>query len=187
MGGALRKLDGTGIPLLLARLVVGVMMIRMGWAKVGEPVEFLKLLGEYELLPASWYILQNILVVVLPWLETIGGVLLIAGVLIRGTSLTFLVLLTGFTIAIVLRGMNIHVTEGLPYSQIHFDCGCGGGDVYFVKKIPENIGLWLLCWIGLLSRSRRFTLSGLLSPGQSAPVPSVTDASPGNPPLADAG
>jgi len=169
--GVLRKLDQTGVPLLITRLVLGVMMVRMGWAKIGQPVDFLKLLDQYEMFPAGWYMAQNLIVVVLPWIETIGGVLLILGGFIRGTTLTFLVLLTGFTIAIVLRAMNIHAAEGVPYNEIQFDCGCGGGPQYIIKKVPENIGLWLLSWIGLLSASRRFTLTGLFRPTQVAVAP----------------
>ncbi len=168
--GLLRRLDDTGAPLLIARLVLGVMMIGMGWSKAWDPVAFLKLLREYDMIPAGWYVLQNLIAVTLPWIEIVCGIALVHGVLIRGSSLVLLLLLTGFTFIIVLRAVDIHTTQGLPYSQIHFDCGCGGGDVYVVRKIPENVGLWLLALIGLISRSEPRTLGQLLR-GRRGPQP----------------
>ncbi|MDX9975213.1 MAG: DoxX family protein [FCB group bacterium] len=164
----IRRIDDTGIPLLVARLVLGLMFISMGWSKATEPVAFLKLIHEYELVPASQYVLLNNIAVTLPWIEMFCGVLLLAGVLIRGASLTILVMLTGFTIAIAMRAVGIHNAEGTPFCDIHFDCGCGGGDVYMCRKLPENVGLWLLSLVTLISRSRRFCLSKLFSGKRSA-------------------
>lgn len=175
----LRRADASGIPLLLARLVLGGMMVRMGWAKIGDPVAFLKLLDQYQIFPPSWYVVQNLLAVCLPWIETLGGLLLIFGLFTRGNGLLFLVLLTGFTIAIVDRARDIHAAQDIPYSQIHFDCGCGGGDVYVKIKVPENVTLWVLAWVCLLSRSRRFALDGLLfNRRPMAHVPATSAAPP---------
>ena len=162
----LSRMDQTGVPLLIARIVVGLLMLRMGWSKAWDPVGFLKLLREYEMLPDGAYVVQNFIAVTLPWIEVVCALLLIAGVLIRGSSLTLLILLTVFNVVIIMRTLDIHATEGIPYCDIHFDCGCGGGDVYMCAKLPENIGLWMLSWIGLLSRSRRFCLAGLLFPSR---------------------
>ncbi|HRX85754.1 MAG TPA: DoxX family protein [Phycisphaerae bacterium] len=174
----LRRADNSGIPLLLARLILGITMVLMGWAKVGDPVAFLKLLDQYHLFPPGWYVVQNVLAVCLPWIETIAGVLLIVGLFRRGSALLFLVLLTGFTIAIIGRAMDIHQEQGIPYSQIHFDCGCGSGDVFVKVKVPENIGLWLLSWICLLSPTRRFTLDRVLFPDRRRPAEPTLDAPP---------
>lgn len=157
----LARMDRTGWPLLVARLVLGVMMLRMGWSKAWSPESFLKLLREYEMFPDAAYAVQNLIAVTLPWVEIVCGVLLLVGLLIRGSSLALLVLLTVFTIVIAIRAWGIHTTEGLPLCDIHFDCGCGGGDVYMCRKLPENAVLWLLTWIGLFSKSRRFCLSGV--------------------------
>lgn len=161
--GILNRMDRTGWPLVVARLVLGVMMLRMGWSKAWSPDGFLKLLREYQMLPDSAYALQNLIAVTLPWIEIVCGVLLLAGLLIRGSSAALMGLLTVFTIVIVLRASGIQAVEGTPFCGIHFDCGCGGGDVYMCWKLPENVGLWLLTWIGLLSKSRRFCLSGVYS------------------------
>lgn len=157
----LQRLDQTGLPLLVARVVLGAEMILMGWSKAWAPDAFLKLLREYHMLPDSLYYLQNFLAVTLPWIEIVCGVALLLGVLVRGASLTLLLLLTAFTVVIAIRAWRIHTTEALAFCDIHFDCGCGGGDVYMCRKLPANVGLWLLAWIGLLSSSRRFCLSGV--------------------------
>src|SRR5206468_4056450 len=99
----------------------------------------------------------NLLATVLPWLEIFCGILLIFGIAWRGTALLILIMLTGFTFVIIRRAIGIH-DGGIPWLDIKFDCGCGGGEVYIYKKLPENIGLWLLSLIILLSRSRRFCL-----------------------------
>ncbi len=155
--GLLRRADDTGVPLLAARLVLGVLFVVMGWNKIWDPVGFLKLIHEYQIVGDSSYVLLNLMAVTIPAIEMLCGILLIAGVLIRGAALTLFTMLTGFTIVLAIRTWRIHA-GGAPLCEIHFDCGCGGGDVYMCWKIPENIGLWLLSFVALVSRSRRFCL-----------------------------
>ena len=105
-----RRLDETGIPLLAARLVLGVTFLVMGWEKGWDPVAFLKLLREYEMIPDGFYVIQNIISVVLPWIEVVCGVALILGVCIRGSALSLLLLLTFFTVLIIYRATMIHLS-----------------------------------------------------------------------------
>lgn len=172
MFSLLSRIDRTGVPLALARLVLAVVFIGMGWSKAGDPVAFLKLLREYEALPDSTYVLQNTIAVTLPWIEIACGVALLLGVAIRGSALTLLGMLTVFTVLIAWRAWRIH-QGGTPFCDIAFDCGCGSGVVNVCAKLPENIGLWLLSWIPLLSRSRRFCLEDLF--GRSAPQTQVPE------------
>jgi uncharacterized membrane protein YphA (DoxX/SURF4 family) len=67
--GWVRKLDATGWPLLLARIIVGFTFLYYGAEKIGDPIPFLKSLKGYDVLPLhpSWVI--NSLAVVLPWVE----------------------------------------------------------------------------------------------------------------------
>ncbi|UCD28997.1 MAG: hypothetical protein JSV03_00495 [Planctomycetota bacterium] len=100
--GLLQRIDRTGFPLLLARLVLGLMFIWMGFTKTGltkatfektglmemavfksmvdektielsDPIDFLKLIREYEFIPDSQYVLLNIIAGVLPWFEVVCG------------------------------------------------------------------------------------------------------------------
>ena len=120
--GLLRRLDQTGVPLVLGRLILGVMFLSMGLAKTGvlkmaltkadltgsapvmffvdrglielsDPVDFLKLIREYEMVPESAPILLNSLAAVLPWVEVLCGLLLIVGVAVRGSALLLVVML----------------------------------------------------------------------------------------------
>lgn len=156
--GIFRRLDQTGIPLLIARLVLGGVFVVLGWDKAGDPVAFAKLIRQYDLLPDSAHMLLNAIAVCLPWIEMTCGVMLIAGVWIRGSALTLLLLLTFFTFAIIRRAAGIHEAQQIPWCSIKFDCGCGTGIQYVCAKVPENIGLWLLALVSLWSRSRRFCL-----------------------------
>jgi uncharacterized membrane protein YphA (DoxX/SURF4 family) len=160
--GLLRKLDRTGVPLLACRLVLGYLFISMGASKAADPFEFLKLIREYQMVPEGATTALNLIAVVLPWLEILCGALLIAGVAIRGVSLLLLVMLIGFTGAVVLRALGIYQSESIAFCAIQFDCGCGSGPQYICKKLLENTGLALLAALALVSRSRRFCLRGQL-------------------------
>ncbi|UCG17300.1 MAG: DoxX family membrane protein [Phycisphaerales bacterium] len=161
--GLLRRMDDTGIPLLLIRLVLAGAFISMGLSKMLDPVDFLKLVREYHLLPESPPHFLNLTAVALPALEVVCGVALLAGVAVRGAAVTFLGMLVVFTGAVLVRSLAIYGQGDVAYCAIRFDCGCGGGDVFICTKILENAGLILLSLMVVMSRSRRFCLSGLLS------------------------
>lgn len=156
----LRRIDGTGIPLLAARVLLGAMFIYTGIEKALAPIDFMKMVREYHMVPEQPALMLNLIAAVLPWLEVFCGVLLIAGVALRGTALLLLVMLIGFTIAVTLRALNIYNTQGLPFCAIKFNCGCGTGEEWICEKVPKNLGLCLLSVMILLSASRRFCLRG---------------------------
>jgi uncharacterized membrane protein YphA (DoxX/SURF4 family) len=159
----IRSLDQSGYPLLVARLILGIMFIMMGWSKVSDPVSFLKMLREYQMFPPGAFVLENVIALTLPWIEVLCGVLLIGGILVRGAALTLLLMLTGFTIVIVIRAVGMYNTgEFNSFCDVAFDCGCGSGLVGMCRKLPENFGLWLISWVPFLSASRRFCLAGVL-------------------------
>lgn len=158
--GLLARLDQSGVPLAVARLVLGGMFIYMGWQKAWAPEVFLKHIRLYEMIPDSAYLVLNTLAVGLPWVEILCGVLLLAGVFIRGSALALLVMLVGFTIAIYMRARGIMAAEGIGLCSVEFDCGCGTGVEKMCVKLPENLMLILLSTVALFSRSRRFCLEG---------------------------
>lgn len=187
--GLWQRIDRTGVPLLIARLLLGLVFIWMGFTKTGlarvaldktglikaavvknivdkgmielsDPIDFIKLIREYEIIPDRQYVLLNIIAGVLPWFEVACGILLIAGVALRGTSLIFLTMLAGFTIMVAIRALSIYQTGELQFCDIEFNCGCGAGVVRICRKLPENTFLLLLSLLVLFSRSRRFCLWG---------------------------
>lgn len=194
----LARADRTGVPLLVARLVLGGMFIWMGMAKtgypelllaktglehnpavqrvleaelieLGGPVHFLKLIREYKIFPDSAWPLLNFTAVTMPWVEVLCGVLLIAGVAVRGAAGVLFALLIVFTTMIVIRGVNIYHAKDIAFCAIRFNCGCGGGDVFICNKIVENLLLTLLAGVCLISASARWCLwKGIGACGQAA-------------------
>jgi uncharacterized membrane protein YphA (DoxX/SURF4 family) len=156
--GAWRRLDDTGLPLLLARLAVGVVFVAMGWSKLDEPVTFLKALREYEMFPPGAPWLMNATAAALPLAEVLCGALLLLGVAVRGTALFLGGMLLVFTFAIALRAAELADAGALPLCAVAFDCGCGKGVQNGCSKLAENAGLLLACGVALASRSRRWCL-----------------------------
>jgi len=159
-----RRLDQTGIPLLVARLVVGGMFIWLALDKIQRPVNFLKLMRQYRLLDEQQlYWLMNLVAVVLPWIELGCGVALILGLAVRGAGLLSAAMLAFFTPLILVRGLELFQQGGVPFCQVSFDCGCGAGVIFLCSKLAENGVMFLLSLVAIASRSRRFCLSTRLA------------------------
>ncbi len=139
-----RSRDAVGI---LARLILGGLFLYAGLVKALDPVTFLKLVRQYEL--TDTYFLLNAMGAVLPWFEALCGALLVGGVAVRGSSLILLVLLVPFTWAVLHRALTIQAAQGIPFTAIKFDCGCGTGEVFAWRKLIENSVLILLS-VGLV-------------------------------------
>ncbi len=127
---------------VLARCLLGALFIYMGLHKALHPVEFLKLLRQYDVLHPS--LLLNLVASTLPWFETFCGGLLLLGVAVRGTALMLLAMLIPFSVVVLLRALAIGHAGGLPFCAIKFDCGCGAGEVLICRKLAENVLLMLL-------------------------------------------
>jgi uncharacterized membrane protein YphA (DoxX/SURF4 family) len=131
---------------MIGRWLLGAWFLYMGWQKTLHPEEFLKLARQYELVEAALPL--NSIAALLPWFEVFCGLLLLAGVAVRGTSAILLALLVPFTIVIFLRAWLLHTQHALPFCAIKFDCGCGLGEVYICHKLLENILLMVLsAWL----------------------------------------
>lgn len=141
---------------VVGRLLLGGLFIWMGMQKGLHPVEFLKQVRAYNVLPTPWML--NVVAAGLPWFEVICGLLLVLGVAVRGTLLLVLAMLVPFTAMILRRALAIQEAKHLAFCAIQFDCGCGSGEVLVCRKLLENgclilLALWLLwrrhhagCW-----------------------------------------
>jgi uncharacterized membrane protein YphA (DoxX/SURF4 family) len=127
---------------LLARCVLGALFIYMGLHKALHPVEFLKLVRQYDVLHPPF--LLNLVASTLPWFEAFCGTLLLVGIAVRGTALMLLAMLIPFSVVVLLRALAMHQAGGLPFCAIKFDCGCGAGEVLICRKLAENVLLILL-------------------------------------------
>ncbi|MBI4580120.1 MAG: DoxX family membrane protein [Planctomycetes bacterium] len=195
------RLGRTGVPLLVARLLLGGMFVWMGLAKsgypelalkkagvwdrptvksvrtsgyveLGGPVDFLKLIREYQMFPDAAWGLLNFTAVAIPWIEVLCGLLLIFGVGVRGAAGLLFALLIVFTTMIVVRGLRIHHADAIPFCAVKFNCGCGAGDVLICRKIPENLALAALALFCLFSRATRLCLRKQIIP--AAPTAPTT-------------
>lgn len=139
---------------IAARCLLGAYLIYMGIAKAIAPVDFLKLLREYQLLASPMPL--NAVAALLPWLEIFCGALLLSGIAVRGTSLLVVMMFLTFTLAILIRALEIQSTLNVSFCSIRFDCGCGAGEVFVCAKLPENIAwLALATWLNFSRYSSR--------------------------------
>ena len=127
---------------LLARLVLGVVLVVAGALKIGNPLGAARAVQAYEVMPfevARW------VGYALPWIEIVVGVLLVLGLFTRTSALLGTVLMLAFVIGIAqawARGLTI-------------DCGCfgGGGQVdadqtRYGSEILRDLGLALFgAWL----------------------------------------
>jgi len=163
--GLLRRLDRSGVPLLLARLFVGGMFAYLAIMKLMDPINFLKLTHQYGVLPASPPALLNLTAVVMPWVELVCAAALLLGLTTRGAALVVVGLLLFFTPLLALHAWGLYTDPTrhfASYCAVKFDCGCGTGEVFICRKLAENIALLAAALIPLLSGSKRFCLDALL-------------------------
>ncbi|HOB75454.1 MAG TPA: DoxX family protein [Phycisphaerae bacterium] len=165
--GRLRRLDATGVPNLVARLVLGLAFLYMGYNKTTDPYGFLKLIREYQIFAPEQYVWMNLVAIALPWLEVFCGLLLIAGIAVRGTGLVVLGMMLSFTPVVFMRALGIQEAEQKAFCDIAFDCGCGAGEVNICWKLVENTGLTLLAALLVWSRTT-LTLTNALAPKKTS-------------------
>ncbi len=136
---------------VLARWLLGAVFLYMGLNKALHPVEFLKLVRQYDLVQSS--LLLNSIAAALPWFEIFCGLLLLAGVAVRGTAVMLIVMLVPFTVTVFRRALAIQSAQAIPFCAVKFDCGCGNGEEFICRKLPENFlfivfSVWLLAGYG---------------------------------------
>jgi len=136
---------------VLARWLLGAVFLYMGLNKALHPVEFLKMVRQYDIVQSS--LLLNSIAGALPWFEIFCGLLLLAGVAVRGTAVMLIVMLVPFTVLVFRRALAIQSAQHIPFCAIKFDCGCGTGEVFICRKVVENFllivfSVWLLAGYG---------------------------------------
>ena len=113
--------------ILIVRVLLGAVFLWASFDKIMDPSKFARDIANYHIIPFG---LENIIAIVLPWLEFFIGSALILGLLVDGSVLLSGILLIAFNVLIaqaMLRGFNI-------------DCGCGlkEGQLVGVEKLLEN-------------------------------------------------
>lgn len=165
---------------VLARWWLGGVFVFMGMHKaLPHPEAFLKLVRQYDMVTSPF--LLNSIGAALPWFEVFCGLLLLAGVAVRGAALNIVVMLVPFTLMVLKRALVIAAASGIPFCAVKFDCGCGAGEIYICHKLVENTVLLLLsAWL-LTGRGRplclRFSLFREKAPASNPPAPAKPPAS----------
>ena len=126
----------------LPRWILGAVFVYIGLNKALNPVDFLKSVQQYEVFQN--HLLLNGIAVILPWFEILCGLLLLAGLAVRGTLLLLILLLVSFTGLVFDRALNVMKITALPFCTVRFDCGCGAGEVLVCPKLIENLCLIIL-------------------------------------------
>jgi uncharacterized membrane protein YphA (DoxX/SURF4 family) len=152
---------------IAARWIVGGLFIYMGMSKALHPVDFLKLVREYDLVSSPF--LLNSIAASLPWFEVFCGLLLVMGVAVRGAGLVLVLMLVPFTAVVLQRALDIAELQQIAFCAVKFDCGCGNGEVLICRKLVENAllvaaSLWLIFGAG-----RRFSARFSLMPSVKRP------------------
>lgn len=132
---------------LVARLLLGGVLLVAGGLKVGNPLGSARAVQGYDVMPFE---VAEYIGYALPWIEVVFGLLLVLGLFTRTSSLLGTLLMVAFVLGITqawVRGLTI-------------DCGCfgGGGQVdanetEYGREIARDLGL-ALCGVWLLVRPR---------------------------------
>ena len=113
--------------IVIIRIILGSVFLWASFDKIIDPAKFAKSIANYHVLPFG---IENIIAILLPWLELFIGSGLILGVMVDGSIIITSVLLILFNLMIaqaILRGFNI-------------ECGCGlkEGELVGIEKFLEN-------------------------------------------------
>ncbi len=135
------------VVVLVARVILGSVLIIAGWDKITDPATFARAIDNYHILP---YGLENSAAIVLPWLEVILGISIIIGFMVDGAAGLSLGLMIMFITAIIiaiLRGYNI-------------ECGCGlrPGEMVGVGKVIEDLFYIVMCVLLIFRSEKRWEI-----------------------------
>jgi putative oxidoreductase len=142
---------------LAFRLVLAAVFIYAAMQKIGKPLAFADEIRMYRILdigPALY-----IMAVALPWIELFCGLSLLTGLLIRGSALILFALNAVFLVAVSIRTVAIMGEEGIGFTSVYFDCGCGFGATHAWKKLLEDTLFLLFSLAILLKPDYRFVLN----------------------------
>ena len=138
-----------GPVILLARLILGGVFIFASLDKISNPDAFATAIGNYHVMPFG---LENLLALILPWLELLSGIFIIAGIMVDGAAIMIIMMNMVFIIAIsqaLARGISI-------------ECGCfsvsspGEGDNIGLITVIRDIGYLTLAFLVFYRQKYQF-------------------------------
>ena len=138
---------------LICRMILGVVFIYASYSKILDPIGFSENIHNYHFTPIA---IENLVALIIPWMELIVGVFLIIGVFLEGATSITIGMLIFFIIILsqaVFRGIDVH-------------CGCfkteadvGVTDLRFelIKRIVEDFVLLGMAFV--VRMGDKFSLS----------------------------
>jgi hypothetical protein len=115
-------------------MILGTVFIVASIDKIVVPAAFAESILAYRIVP---YAFVNLVALLIPWVELVCGVLLVAGVRVRPSAVILSALLSVFILAIISALVR----------ELKIDCGCFGSDhatPVSWTKVAEDVGLLLL-------------------------------------------
>jgi uncharacterized membrane protein YphA (DoxX/SURF4 family)/rhodanese-related sulfurtransferase len=162
---------------VLARVLIGALLISAAYSKILDPNEFAKGAIAYQAVPDSW---ANLPAIVLPWMELITGLLLVIGAFTRGAALVASALFVAFTAMMwsaLARGIVIE------------NCHCFGfAEPLSPLLIVRDVALLAAALVPLFAGAGALAADALCRPaaGQSQPSrqpPAAPSGEPASPPV----
>ena len=113
--------------IIIIRIILGTIFLWASFDKIIDPAKFSRAISNYHLIPFG---MENIIAIILPWLELFIGSGLILGIMVDGSTIISSLLLVMF---------NIMITQALARG-FNIECGCGlkEGQLVGLEKILEN-------------------------------------------------
>lgn len=141
---------------VLARLFIGAIFTYAGFTKLLDPIEnFRGAIAQYEVIP---YSMVPMIAVILPWIEVIGGVMMITGYAPKVTASVIGSLCLGFLL--ILGSSDTFLSKG------GHDCGCFGEGslIHFTMYQIFAVDLlnFVLCIMLFRQKEHAFSLDSLL-------------------------
>ncbi len=131
---------------LIARILLGAVFIYASLDKIRYPEPFAQNIAGYDILPMS---LVNIAAIWLPWLELVGGAMLVIGIWVRSNAMIMCFLLMAFIVALISA-----IVRGLDISCGCFEVGDSESMIGW-RRVVEDAGLLILSlWLMKFPDSR---------------------------------
>lgn len=132
---------------LLARVVLGAVLIYASWDKIINVAQFARDIENYNVPTLR---LENLMAIILPWLELVVGICLVSGIMIDGAALLSFGMMALFIVMIsqaILRGIDI-------------ECGCGmkAGEMVGFPKLIEDCCYLVLSIVVIRRKNQRWEI-----------------------------
>ena len=137
---------------LISRVILGIIFIYASYSKILDPAAFSKNIHNFHITDNFVWV-ENLVALILPWLEMIVGVFLIFGVFLEGATNITIGMLIFFIIIIsqaLFRGIDVHC--GCYKTEV--DAGVTDLRMELIKHIGENC--LLLCIAFIIKLKNKF-------------------------------